>query len=151
LFAASEGDVTASFVDIRVSSEELAAVGASTGCERCNRAFDNLNALRMHLVKTHNVVRSDADSRLFHRTPNLQKVAHPGGVECAGYFWNKSVFSCVERRYYCPVKECRYNGGARYFSAYKLLHQHYKKVHMKKSLRYLYLQFTHCLFPESVI
>ncbi|KHN79820.1 ATM interactor [Toxocara canis] len=115
---ASEGDVTASFVDIRVSSEELAAVGASTGCERCNRAFDNLNALRMHLVKTHNVVRSDADSRLFHRTPNLQK-----------------VFSCVERRYYCPVKECRYNGGARYFSAYKLLHQHYKKVHMKKSLR----------------
>uniref|UniRef100_A0A914ZEE2 C2H2-type domain-containing protein n=1 Tax=Parascaris univalens TaxID=6257 RepID=A0A914ZEE2_PARUN len=104
------------FMDIQVSIEKLAsASGSSTRCEHCTRTFDNLNALHMHLVKTHNLMYSDADCRLFHRTPNSQRG--------------------VKHRYYCPIKQCRYNSGAQYFSAYKLLSQHYKKVHTKKTLR----------------
>ncbi|EJW86520.1 zinc finger protein [Wuchereria bancrofti] len=106
---ASEQDAS-DCMEIRMTEDELRRVSSVAFCESCSRTFANKNAFRLHQVKTHNSICGEADSALFHRKRNTLQ---------------------AQKHYFCPVIGCRYNSG-RFFSAYKLLHQHFSKVHEEK-------------------
>uniref|UniRef100_A0A915PC98 Protein kinase domain-containing protein n=1 Tax=Setaria digitata TaxID=48799 RepID=A0A915PC98_9BILA len=100
-------------LEMRMTEDELREGTPTAFCEICSRTFANKNAFHLHQVKTHNLVRGEADSALFHR---------------------KRVASEAERHYFCPIANCRYNSG-RFFNAYKLLRQHFLKVHGERRFR----------------
>uniref|UniRef100_A0A0R3Q4H8 non-specific serine/threonine protein kinase n=1 Tax=Brugia timori TaxID=42155 RepID=A0A0R3Q4H8_9BILA len=100
-------------MEIRMTEDELRRVSSVAFCETCSRTFANKNAFRLHQVKTHNSICGEADSALFHR---------------------KRITLQAQKHYLCPVIGCRYNSG-RFFNAYKLLHQHFFKVHEEKRFR----------------
>ncbi|VDD87522.1 unnamed protein product [Enterobius vermicularis] len=103
-----------SYIDIHLSEEDLYkhTEELDLNCDQCHRGFKNINALRMHKVKTHNQVSTESDFRLRYRRQNPQKE--------------------VNKRYFCPVDGCSH--GKDYFMSLKLLKQHYMKVHVKKNL-----------------
>ncbi|VDK84327.1 unnamed protein product [Litomosoides sigmodontis] len=104
------GQSVSDCIEIRMTEEELREWSSIVFCEICSRTFANKNAFRLHQVKTHNRICGKADSALFHR---------------------KRLVSKTERHYFCPIAGCRFNNG-RSFSAYKLLRQHFFKVHCEK-------------------
>ncbi|KAM3726023.1 ATM interactor [Dirofilaria immitis] len=129
-------------VEIRMTDDELRKAASVAFCEICSRTFANKNAFHLHQVKTHSCIRGEVDLALFHR---------------------KRVTSEVAKHYFCPVIGCQYNNG-RSFKAYKLLHQHFLKVHGEKRFRcdkcktakfslqrdLLYHQRKRCLLRERI-
>ncbi|VDN05631.1 unnamed protein product [Thelazia callipaeda] len=101
------------YIDVRLTETELKEEVTMKLCEICCRTFSNSNALRLHQVKTHSLVRGESDFALFHR---------------------RRVSKDPKRHYYCPIVGCKYNNCS-YFDSYKLLHQHFLKVHGEKHLR----------------
>ncbi|VDO27308.1 unnamed protein product [Onchocerca flexuosa] len=100
-------------MEIRMTEDELRKTASIAFCEICSRTFANKNAFHLHQVKTHSRICGEGDLALFHR---------------------KRVASGTEKHYFCPVIDCRYNSG-RSFKTYKLLHQHFLKVHNEKRFR----------------
>lgn len=64
-----------SYIDIHLSEEDLYkhTEELDLNCDQCHRGFKNINALRMHKVKTHNQVSTESDFRLRYRRQNPQK------------------------------------------------------------------------------
>uniref|UniRef100_A0A0N5AHV7 C2H2-type domain-containing protein n=1 Tax=Syphacia muris TaxID=451379 RepID=A0A0N5AHV7_9BILA len=105
-----------SHIIINLSENDLKKCSeGDLNCELCCKKFKNKNALRMHKVKTHNEVCSEADFRLRHRQQNHKQE--------------------VEHWYLCPVPTCSRSKEPDHFIALKLLKQHYMKVHTMKTLR----------------
>lgn len=59
------------YIEIKLSVDELKNYGILNNnllnCNFCDQIFKNTNALRMHLVKTHNFIKSFSDIKLRHR------------------------------------------------------------------------------------
>ncbi|MFH4975719.1 hypothetical protein AB6A40_002428 [Gnathostoma spinigerum] len=104
------------YEDVYPSAEELLMENSMPPlCNVCGRSFSNVNALRMHLVKSHDIVESAADSRLRHRSSNSEKG--------------------LSRKFHCPFMNCRCTRLNISFKSFKLLRQHALKVHNEKSLK----------------
>ncbi|KAH7705367.1 Zinc fingerC2H2 type family protein [Aphelenchoides avenae] len=107
--------------DVRVTVEELfeaAATQYSSACDECGRHFNNRNAKRMHMVKTHGRIEAESDAFLSSRSRSAFKAS------CSG------ASNDVQQRFHCPRDAC-----SKWFAGRKLLVQHYQKSHMEKTLR----------------
>ncbi|VDN21097.1 unnamed protein product [Gongylonema pulchrum] len=105
-----EQESAGKFTAIRLTENELKKGAGASFCEICSRTFANGNAYRFHRIKKHAIIGDERDLALFNCTP---------------------LSAGAERRYFCPASDCRYSSG-RYFRAYKLLRQHFLKVHCEK-------------------
>lgn len=79
----------------------------STSCERCGKCFSNSAACRMHIVKSHGIVRNEAEERMKNKTGRADVIRH----------------------FYCSAVPCE-----RRFTTMKKLRQHYQKCHMERRL-----------------
>lgn len=91
-------------INIFPTSEELLTVSNYVTCPDCNTIFRSKSNLTLHITKTHK------RSTLVKMNPLLLKF------------------------YHCPEPKCSYNTIAKPFRTYKLLKQHYLKVHAAKQL-----------------
>ncbi|KAL4235424.1 hypothetical protein ACF0H5_007060 [Mactra antiquata] len=77
----------------------------------CNKTFNHIGSLRMHLVKSHGLFKNESDKCLFHGKKLVTKST-----------------------YHCPVKLCQYSVGAKkHFASYANVKQHYLKVHAERN------------------
>lgn len=95
-----------------------------------------------YLHRTRNLCEIEGDSFFEAKTPEakcLHRIRNSCEISIVQLFWNEvsEIFklSGAGRRFFCPVTDCRYNSD-RFFEAYKLLHQHFLKVHCEKRFRY---------------
>lgn len=91
-------------INIYPTSEELLTISNCVGCPECNMTFRSTSNLTLHLTKTH-------------QRTSLEKL-DPLQIKL----------------YHCPETKCNYNTILKPFRTYKLLKQHYLKVHAVKQL-----------------
>ncbi|KAL3860618.1 hypothetical protein ACJMK2_010716 [Sinanodonta woodiana] len=100
-------------LEVCPSEDELLSIEKNVICTvpGCNQKFYHNGSLRMHLIKSHHKIENDKDQQFY------QKQKKP----------LTDIF-----KYHCPVKNCTYQAGCRFFKSNKLLKQHYLKVHAEK-------------------
>ncbi|KAK3603884.1 hypothetical protein CHS0354_042891 [Potamilus streckersoni] len=100
-------------LEVCPSEEELLSIEKNVMCTvpGCNQKFYHSGSLRMHLIKSHHKIENDKDQQFY------QKQKKP----------NTDIM-----KFHCPVKNCTYQVGCRFFKSNKLLKQHYLKVHAEK-------------------
>ncbi|VDP14435.1 unnamed protein product [Soboliphyme baturini] len=131
---------TGTYVDVYSTEDELRSniSHSSLVCTTCSKTFANAPALHLHQVKTHKLLNgSDSDERLLRRI-RRSDVDKPVGNG-----------TDTQVRYFCPRSDCKYsapkgggrnlsvrsrgdNGDRSWFLSYRVLKQHYQRVHMAK-------------------
>lgn len=68
--------------------EILTSIETTVPCpvEGCSKILFNTASLRMHVVKTHNIIESEEEKALFTRSSEKKK--------------------CTKKHFYCPVLDC---------------------------------------------
>ncbi|CAI4222072.1 unnamed protein product [Auanema sp. JU1783] len=98
-------------MDIYPMEDEILSLDNDKKCNICDRLFSNVSALRLHRVKTHKIVESIEDKRIFYKSTDGQA--------------RTFVF-------HCPVQKCRERKVK--FQGMRNLKQHYLRVHTEKTL-----------------
>ncbi|CAI4222073.1 unnamed protein product [Auanema sp. JU1783] len=92
-------------MDIYPMEDEILSLDNDKKCNICDRLFSNVSALRLHRVKTHKIVESIEDKRIFYKSTDGQA--------------RTFVF-------HCPVQKCRERKVK--FQGMRNLKQHYLRV-----------------------
>ena len=98
-----------------LGEHDIGAFAADIKCHICHKLCEDLDSLNKHIASVH---------RMFHRL-----VGH-------NITFEKPDASHVKPAFYCPMIKCKYHVAesfqSKYFKTFKLLKQHYVKVHASK-------------------
>jgi len=98
-----------------LTEHDLGAFATNIKCHICNKLCDSLDSLNKHIASVH---------RMSHIL-----VGH-------NITFEKPDASTVKPAFYCPMVKCKYHiaesSQRKYFKSFKLLKQHYVKVHANK-------------------
>jgi len=98
-----------------LTEHDIGAYATHLKCHLCNSTCENMDDLNKHMTEKHKVSQVLVGQNIIFEKPDP---------------------SHVKPALYCPMLKCKYNiaesGQAKYFKTFKLLKQHYTKVHATK-------------------
>jgi len=105
---------------ICLNEHDLGAFAQDLSCHLCRNHCDDLESLNKHIAEIHKISQVLIGENIKFERPEPD----PSMI-------------CLSDAYYCPMVKCKYHiaesDQSKYFKAFKLLKQHYVKVHASKT------------------
>lgn len=107
---------------ICLGEADIGVFSSQVSCYLCHKSLANLDKLNQHVEKTHKITNVIIGENITFEKPNMSNLKD-----------NK------QPAFFCPMPKCKYNimesHQTKHFSTFKLLKQHFTKVHGQKSVK----------------